>query len=197
MTIKNNTISSNGDDGVDVNGGTVTIGGNTITNNAGYGIERNGGTVNAYANNFTDNNGGSSFQALANTKASSAKNWWGSYSNPNLGPTSDGTSSYTDGWNARLGADVASWKDGTGFVMLNGAWMWQGSGTAIIIDMGRGSANAPFGHGVSPYVDQACSSFFDFYDLDGGTGSWTLYLPIDNTTACNTKVRDAKGSLQD
>lgn len=195
-TIKNSTISSNGDDGVDINGGTVTIGGNTISSNTDYGVERNGGTVYAYANNFTGNKGGSSFQALVTTTAASAKNWWGTYSNSALGPTSDGTSSYTDGWNARLGADVESWVAGINIAILNDAWMRDGSGTAIIINMGRGSANAPFGNGVSPYVDQACSPFFDFYDLEGDGGSWTLYLPIDNTTDCNTNVLNGKAAYK-
>ena len=187
-TIEDSVFSSNGY-GVYLNSGTLTLSGNDFDSNTNYGFTVAGGSAVAYANNFSGNNGGG-FQAYVQDLNDAAKNWWGSYSNSSVGPTTDNTNSYAAGWDARLGSDVEDWESGNGSATLGNAAMSGGSGTAVIIDLGRASSNAPFGNGVPPYVNQACSPFYDFYDLDGGTETWTVQLPIDTSTDCVSNVRN-------
>jgi hypothetical protein len=189
LTVENNTISSNGDDGVDNSGATLTLRGNTIENNTGYGFDVAGGTNVAYANNFSGNKGGG-FQAFVGDVDDAAKNWWGSHSDNTVGPTTSSGGSYTAAWAVRLGAAVDTWAAGTDSVTLGNAQLTRTGGSSadgVIISFGRASANAPFGNGVPPYVNQACSPFYDFYAL-GSTTNWRVVLPIDNTTDCNSNV---------
>jgi len=179
-------------DGLFQYNGTVTLRGNTLANNHSYAYVNSGGTMVAYANNITGNNGGG-FQASVVGLAASeaAKNWWGSHSNPAVGPTTDGSTSYAAAWTARLGADVDSWAAGVGSVSLgNAALSGGGANTGVIISFGRGSFNAPFENGVPPYVNASCSDFYDFYTLGGA--SWTVQLPVDTTTGCIDNVRNAE-----
>lgn len=188
LVVEDTTFSNNGRRGVFTLGGTVTLRGNTFSNNAEYGYYYAGGALEAYANNLSGNNSGS-FQAYVVDLDDAAKNWWGSHSDPNVGPTADGATSYAAGWNARLGADVASWAAGVGSVSLGSAALsGGGANTGVIINFDRGSANAPFDNGVPPYANRTCSDFYDFYAL-GGAG-WTVQLPVDVTTLCTNNVRN-------
>ena len=194
-TIENSTFSSNNQYGVYLNSGTLTLRGNTFSNNTDYGFTVAGGSAQAYANNFSGNNGGG-FQAYVQDVDDAAKNWWGSYSDSSVGPTTDNINSYAAGWNARLGSDVENWSAGNGSAALGNAAMSGGSGTAVIIDLERASSNAPFGNGVPPYVNQSCSPFYDFYDTNGGTETWTVQLPIDTSTDCVSNVRNNEVAFQ-
>jgi hypothetical protein len=188
VTVENSTLSSN-TDGVYNNGAALTLRGNTIENNSSHGFTVAGGTNVAYANNFNGNNSGG-FQAYVVDPDDAAKNWWGSHTNSAVGPTTDNINSYAVAWDARLGAAVNTWAAGTDSVALGSAQLTRTGGSAadgVIISFGRASANAPFGNGVPPYVNQACSPFYDFYAL-GSPTNWRVTLPIDNTTDCNSNV---------
>jgi len=186
LTIENSNLSNNLSYGLFQYAGTVTLRGNAFNGNSYYAFVNGGGTMTAFANNITGNNDGD-YQAYIASTATVAKNWWGSFSDPNVGP-SDGSSSYADGWDRRLGAPVDSWVAGTNSVVLGDARL-SGSGDAVIISFGRGSSSAPFGNGIPPYVNRSCSDYYDFYALDNPTG-WTVTLPVDTSTACITNVRN-------
>ncbi len=53
-------------------------------------------------------------------------------------------------------------------------------------------ANAPFGNGVAPYVNQMCSDFFDFFTIKGGSALRRPRVPLDNNSNCNTNTLNAK-----
>lgn len=188
LIIENSTLS-NTDPGYGLfqYAGTVILRGNTFTGNSDYAFINGGGTMTAYANNVTGNNDGG-YQASVDAAAEAAKNWWGSFSDPAVGPTSDGSNSYGDGWARRLGAPVDSWTAGNNSVTLGNAGL-TGSGRAVIISHGRGSAYAPFANGIPPYVNRVCSDFYDFYALDNPT-AWTVRLPIDTSAECVSNVRN-------
>lgn len=188
LTVEDSTFSSNST-GIHTTG-TLLARGNTFNNNTGYGLEiASGGNATAYANSFSGNYGGG-YQAYVQDIDDAAKNWWGSYSDSNVGPTTDGSTSYADGWDRRLGAAVLSWAAGADNVALGDAQLNRTGGSTadgVIISFGRSSANAPFGNGVPPYVNLACSPFYDFYAL-GSPTNWRVSLPIDNTPDCNSNV---------
>ena len=166
-------------------GGNVTLRGNTFSNNASFAFVNVNGVMTAYANNITGNNDGG-YQAYVSTLAAAAKNWWGDAHNTNVGPTS-GSGPYAAGWNARLGASVKSWAAGVGSATLGAAKLTDGGAhTGVIMELGRGSVNAPFGNGVIPNVNQTCSAYFDFYALSGA--AWKVHLPIDDQSDCVNNV---------
>ena len=177
-----------------VAGSTVTINGNSIVgdvettdasasatlycNNIDGGTAAalykfSGSSVTAYANNIT--NTGSAGVDTSIDDGDVPKNWWGTYS-------SKPTNVDNGDWGVRLGADVANCEVGTGTVTLGSAQMTGGTGTAVIMDFGSGSANAPFGVGITPYDNQSCSNYYDFYTLSSVT-DWTVMLPVNTGTA--------------
>jgi hypothetical protein len=184
------TLSGNGV-GVMAQGGAAIIRGGTFTGNTSYAIWQNTATLTAFANNISGNNGGG-YQAYLTTpdSANVAKNWWGSASTSGVGPR-DASGSHSLSWSRRLGADVVSsvWGLSGGQVSLGNANLVPdgsgGSGTPVIISLGRDSANAPFGNGVAPYVNDICSDFYDFYVAYGG-GTWIVGLPVDTSPATCT-----------
>jgi len=163
--------------GLNAGAGAITVRGNTFSNNSGYAFDNTGGTLVAYANNITGNNGGG-YQANTTSNANVAKNWWDDAHNASVGPTGAVGAA---GWNARLGASVKSWAAGIGSVTLDAAQLTDGGmATGVIMNLGNGSANAPFGNGTVPNVNQTCSPFYDFYALSGT--SWKVHLPINIAT---------------
>ncbi len=209
-----NVISGNGGRGIDVSGATAT--GNTAKGNyVGYGADGStalanggggfalstagsslvaagnqvrgagaqpafrvsGGTLTAYANNLS---GFSAGLATTGGTFNGGHNWWGSaFTQPT------GLSAAV--WQARLGAPVASWAEGSGSATPGSAVLSGGTGTAVIVSHGRGLSGAPFGNGVAPFVDQMCSEFYDFFTVGGG-GTWQADVPVDNNAACNTNI---------
>jgi len=188
-TIQNSRFLEN-QHGISVgNASNFTIRGNQFENNLVYGVLQlaANSTLAMYANNFSGNNTGN-FQAAVRHLSAAAKNWWGSYSDPLVGPHLTGDyNSYTEGWNHRLGAPVKEWAAGEDNVVLGDAAL-NGSGRGVIINLGRDAANPPFGVGIAPHVEQLCSDYYDFYALDN-PNSWTASLPIDSSTACDDNVR--------
>lgn len=186
-TISGSTFDGNSFGVYTTSSGLVTVHGNIFVNGSDYAVNSLSGNVIAFANAFSGNNSGG-FQAYTDGSGNDfAKNWWGSYSNSAVGPTADGSASLAAGWDARLGADVASYAFGTDGATLGAASVDGGSGTAVIISFGRGSFNAPFANGIPPYVNRTCSDYYDFYVFNG-SGDWDVRLPIDDTTDCNNNV---------
>jgi hypothetical protein len=144
-------------------------------------FSQTGGTLIAYANsigNFTTGliDGGGSTTNLKH-------NWWGTYADPV--PT--GLSAAD--WQARLGAPILTWADGVNGAALLTATLSGGTGMAVIVNHGRGLANAPFDNGITSHADNMCSDFYDFFTVNG-SGNWNVSVPVDNTTACNSQTLD-------
>ncbi|HTP10557.1 MAG TPA: right-handed parallel beta-helix repeat-containing protein, partial [Anaerolineae bacterium] len=178
VTVQQSTLTAN-DVGVSATAGGLRLTGNTLNNNPIV-FDQSGGTLLAYANsigNFTT--GLNSSGGTANLK----HNWWGTY----VDPAPSGLSA--SDWQARLGAPIQAWIDGANAVTLGSANLSGGVGTAVIVDHGRGSANAPFGNGIAPYANNMCSDYYDFFTVNG-SGSWTVSVPVDNTAACNSQTLD-------
>jgi hypothetical protein len=55
---------------------------------------------------------------------------------------------------------------------------------AVIVSHGRELANAPFGVGDTPAAE-TCSDYYDFFTV-GGSGTWTVKVPVDANSACDT-----------
>jgi hypothetical protein len=170
-----NSILSGSPVGVLVAGSDATaiVKGNTLNNNS-IAFSQSGGMLTAYANTISNYTTGLS--GSANLK----HNWWSTYITQPVGVSN------TD-WDARLGAPIQSWADGTDSVTHAGAALSGGTGTAVIVNHGNGLANAPFGNGISGYANNMCSSFFDIF-VESGNGSWNVTLPVSNTVGCNTNV---------
>jgi hypothetical protein len=132
------------------------------------------GTLTAYANNLTHFTGA----YTGSGTPSIGHNYWGTqvYSAPAPAgmPAAE--------WLKRMGAPVSSYAEGSGGASLGSATLTGGTGIAVIVNFGRGTANAPFTNGVAGHVDAMCSAFYDYFTL-GGSGSWTLHLPVDATPA--------------
>jgi hypothetical protein len=178
MRLISNTLSSNVT-GVEVQSSSViTAAGNTLVTHTTV-FSQTGGTLIAYANsieNFTTGliDGGGCTTNLKH-------NWWGTYSDP--APT--GLSAAD--WQARLGAPIQAWIDGSDSATLGNANLTGGTGTAVIVNHGRGLTQAPFGNGITPHADNMCSDFYDFFTVNG-SGGWNVSVPVDNTAACNSQT---------
>ncbi len=133
------------------------------------------GVVTAYANNI-----GNYASAYSGGGAPAiGHNFWGSKDAAETAPTGMPAGE----WPKRLGSTVATWADSsTGSVSLGGTSLSGGAGTVAIVGFGRGTANAPFDNGISGHVDAMCSEFYDAFTV-GGTGPWTLVLPVDAAPA--------------
>ncbi|HEY4720292.1 MAG TPA: hypothetical protein VII92_00480, partial [Anaerolineae bacterium] len=172
-----------------VGDGAVTIKGLNLSNAPTVFDQTGIGVLTAYANNiltFTTAYAGAGTPAIGH-------NFWG---------TNDPTASapagmLADEWPKRLGAPVGAWSDGIGpggaslVTGINTATLSGGSGTDVIVSYGRGLANAPFGNGITPYANQMCSDYYDFFTV-GGSGTYTATVPVDNTANCNTNTLNAK-----
>ena len=153
-------------------------------------FNQTGGALTAYANNIT---GWTTAYSSSGGTASLGNNWWGTSdynaADPGL-PSGD--------WAKRLGADINTWSVGSNSATLGNAKLSGGSGTAVVVSFGRGQANAPFGNGVTPSVNNMCSDYYDFF-VRSASGSWTVTVPVDNSSACNTKTlnQDKLGWISD
>ena len=141
------------------------------------------GTITAYANNIS--NFGAADTGVGTPQI--GHNYWGT-NDPNA---SAPTGMPAGQWTQRLGVPVSSYADGSGSAALGNASMSGGTGTAVIVSMGRAAtaANAAFfGNGVTGHVDAMCSEFYDYFTVGGG-GSWTLALPVDVApTSCTAET---------
>ena len=166
-----------------ISGGSLLLRGNSIDGDGTAAIVQSGGTATAYANNIV-NTGGLGVSGTV----SAPKNWWGTAIEANR-PT--GVSN--GDWAVRLGAAAAdtAFASGGAVTLGNAQLTGPGPGTGVIINFGSGAGNTPFGVGISPYQDQMCSNFYDFYST-AGTG-WTVVLPINTGTAgCTTNTLNPK-----
>jgi hypothetical protein len=166
-----------------ISGGQVTVRGNTLDGGGTAAIVQSGGTVTAYANNVINTGG----IGVSGTIAA-PKNWWGT------AVASARPSGVAEGdWAVRLGSNILSvaFDEGSSVTLGDAQLLGPGPGTGVIMNLGSGSANAPFGVGVAPYVDQACSDYYDFYST-GGAG-WTILLPINtDLSGCSDNVLAAR-----
>jgi hypothetical protein len=166
-----------------ISGGQVTVRGNTLEGGGTAAIVRSGGTVTAYANNVI-NTGGIGISGTI----SAPKNWWGT------AVTSARPSGVAEeDWAVRLGSNILSvaFDEGSVVTLGDAQLLGPGPGTGVIMNLGSGSANAPFGVGVAPYVDQACSDYYDFYSTEGA--GWTVLLPINtDLSGCSDNALTAR-----
>ena len=165
--------------------GNVTIKGLGLTNASTVFNQVGAGALTTYANNisgFTTAYSGAGTPKIGH-------NFWGT-NNPTAAAPAGMPSAE---WGKRLGAPMTAWADGSPSATMGSASLTGGTGTAVIVSTGRAAtpAAAPFGNGVAGYVDQTCSEFYDFFTIGGG-GTWSVTLPVDNNTNCNTNTRDQK-----
>lgn len=180
---EHNTFASTGY-GFSVTNGVLTVKGNTISSTVPFYQEA--GTLTAYANNIAavaiglETSGGTT---------SLKHNYWGS--NDPLAAMPEGLTAAD--WNARLGAPISDWAEGSSSVTLRDAELI-GAGTLQIVYHGDGSSEAsrPFNNGVLGYASNMCSDFFDVFAVNG-SDTYTIKLPVDARTDCDTTF--AKGAL--
>jgi hypothetical protein len=133
----------------------------------------------AYANNI------SGF-ATAVTGAGSwnlEHNWWGVKHGAKPDFLSDAE------WDARLGAPVLSWADGTDSALLGEAGLSGGTGLALIVDHGD---EPPF---ISSSSETMCSDYYDFSVGNGGAGVWDASIPVNTSIGgCATTLDEHKMS---
>jgi hypothetical protein len=170
-----------------IGAGAITVKGLNLTN-ANTVFNRTGaGALTAYANNiltFTTAYAGAGTPAIGH-------NFWGTNNPLAAAPTGMPAGE----WSQRMGAQRSSWAEGTSAASLpvsNGTARLTGqAGTAVIVSHGRGAANAPFGNGIAPYVNQTCSDFFDLFTING-SGTYTASLPLDATPGCINNTLNQK-----
>jgi uncharacterized repeat protein (TIGR01451 family) len=173
--------SANNAAGFAVGSGNLTVKGlNLIAGSTADPLFDHGGSgsLHVYANNIGGWTGDP--HQGSGGSADLGNNYWGVDAYDATDPGLPG-----DGWQRRLGAAIAQWSGGSDSATLGGASLGGGTGIAVIISHGRGSAAAPFDSGVAPYVDETCSDFYDFFVREA-TGLWTVRVPVDPTAACSS-----------
>lgn len=155
--------------------------------NAGA-FSQSGGALLAYANNIAGF--GSGYSGGAGT-ANLRHNWWGA-------AATAGSVGQGDAFAFRLGAAVADWSESgaltdSGNGREAGIVASGGTGQAVIVSHGRGTAQAPFGKVSGDAAP--CSGYYDFFVVNAAAGStWDVTLPIDDTAGCNANT--AGGTLE-
>ncbi len=170
---------------VNISSGNAVVKGNVLSNIFRV-FNQTGGTLNAYANNIS---GFSRARSGTGGTTLLRHNWWGSNDPLQTMPTGLTAAD----WQARLGARVNGWaEESDGSLTLQGATL-SGAGSLQIVWHGDGAAipNRPFGNGIEPYASRMCSDFYDLFAV-GGSSTYTVSIPVDNTTGCNTYARDTK-----
>lgn len=161
-----------------VSGGTAYVKGNTLSTNSTV-FSSGGGMLLAYVNDV------SGFTTACSGCSESTTilkhNYWGS---------NDPAAAMPGGllaadWQARLGAPISDWAEGSGSVNLGGAQL-SGAGLTQVVLHGDGATptNRPFNNGIDPFVSQLCSDFYDFFTV-GGSGSYDLSIPVDAASSCD------------
>lgn len=170
---------------VNLSNGTAVVKGNALSGDFRV-FNQTGGTLSAYANNIS---GFSRARSGTGGTTLLLHNWWGSNDPLQIMPTGLTAAD----WQARLGAKINDWaEESDGSLSLLGAGL-SGAGSLQIVWHGGGGsvAERPFGSGIEPYASRMCSDFFDLFAV-GGSGSYTVSIPVDNTADCNTYTRDRK-----
>jgi hypothetical protein len=162
-----------------IGNGNLTVKGITLTTSSTVFSQTGSGALVAYANNIS----GYTTAYVGAGTPNIGHNYWGTNDPSAAAPSGISPAD----WARRLGASRGGWAEGSGAATLISATLSGGSGTAVIVSHGRGAANAPFGNGIAPYVNQMCSDFYDFFTI-GGSGSWTVQIPVDNTSNCNANT---------
>ncbi len=148
-------------------------------------FNQSGGTLDAYANNISSY---SNAYSSSGGTATLGQNYWGTND-----PTASDPGLPTGDWGKRLGAAVSSWSEGDNSTSLGSAGLNGGTGTAVIVNHGRGLSNAPFGNGTAGHGDDTCSDYYDFF-VRLASGTWTVQVPVDDNSNCNTNTL-AAGAL--
>ena len=145
-------FSGAGNAAAEVAGGAMVVENNTFDNN-NTAMEQNGGTLYAFANNVTTNTGGNAAVHTSGT-FNVRCNYWGSATI---------SASMSADYSERLGAQVASYTEGTGSLTLGNATLaaaGSGSGSQVLVNMGRSTVNPPFNNGTATGLGALVSDFF-------------------------------------
>jgi hypothetical protein len=130
----------------------------------------------AYANNIS----GFSTAVTGAGSWNLEHNWWGVKHGAKPDYLSDAE------WDARLGAPVVSWADGTDSALLGEAGLSGGTGLALIVDHGD---EPPF---ISSSSETMCSDYYDFSVGNGSSGTWEVSVPISVTLSGCAEVLSGK-----
>ena len=179
MTIRNSSTA------VSISDGSLIVRGNALENHTAV-FNTSGGLLTVYANNITPftNAGLVGTTAVVNAR----HNWWGTYTAQPAGVDNDS-------WAFLLGADVNTWADGTGTVMLADGIAaddasFVGNGRLVIVNHGSGLSNVPFGKGIPADTGASqCADFYDFFAI-GGSGTYGVSIPVEGTTCASGVIDD-------
>ncbi len=155
---------------VEITGGTMVVENNTFANNQAA-MEQSGGTLYAFANNITTNTGANaaiSTGGIYNVRC----NYWGNASISGFG---------TD-YSERLGATVASYVEGTGPLTLGNATLASGTGSQVLLNLGRSTSNPPFNNGTTTGLGALVSDFFATCLSRDGSAIGAITITGDSVT---------------
>lgn len=170
MTVRDFTGSGNA--GVEVTNGTLVAENNTFINNEAAMEQSSSGILYAFANNVSTNTGG--LAAVASGTTNNVKcNYWGSYSI---------SASLSADYAERLGSAVVSYVEGTGSLVLGNASLAGGSGSHVLINLGRNTVNPPFNNGTTTGLGALVSDFFAACQSRNGSLPGTITIVGDNQT---------------
>jgi hypothetical protein len=175
LTVKNVTVRDFASSGIGVAaaGGTVVVEGSNFNNN-NVALDGNGGILNAFANNVNTN---TSLNAATNIGGDNVKcNYWNSY---NIGDAAQ--------YEKRLGAPVSTYIEGVGALTLGRADLTAGTGSRVIVNMGR--STPPFNNGTVLGLGAQTSDFFAFCLSRNGSALGTVSVTSDNVAAGATGHR--------
>jgi hypothetical protein len=168
-----NTIqdfTGTGNAGVEVSSGTIIVSGNTFTNND-RAMEQSGGTLYAFANNITSTSGSNA--AVRSSGTYNVKcNYWGSAT----------ISGFGSDYDERLGAKVSSYTEGSGALTLGNASLASGTGSQVLINLGRDTSNPPFNNGTTSGLGALVSDFFAACSSRNGTSVGTITITGDSVS---------------
>ncbi|HTP07319.1 MAG TPA: hypothetical protein VMP08_03665, partial [Anaerolineae bacterium] len=165
-------FTGNGNVGLSAAGGTVVVEGSTFSGNQAA-LDGNGGILYAFANNVITNLGAS---AAINVEAGDNVrcNYWSSYN------VSGGDS--VAQFEERLGSPASTYIEGSGALTLGRASLAAGTGSRVIVNLGRSISAPPFGNGTVIGLGSLTSDFFVVCLARDGSVRGDLTITADNVT---------------
>lgn len=165
-------FTGSGHVGIRATGGTVVVEGSAFSGNEAA-LDGNGGVLYAFANNVTTNLGAS---AATNVESDDNVrcNYWNSYN------VAGGDSAVQ--FEERLGSPASTYVEGAGALTLGRASLAAGTGSRVIVNLGRSTSAPPFGNGTVTGLGSLTSDFFVVCLARNGSARGDLTVTADNVT---------------
>jgi hypothetical protein len=161
--------------GLQTTGGAAVVEGSTFSNNY-VALDADAGTLYAFANSILTN---VALDAATNVKTTDNVkcNYWASYSIQG----SAAAGGAADQFEKRLGARVSTYSEGTGALVLGRANLAAGTGSRVIVNMGR--STPPFNNGTVLGLGAQTSDFFAFCLARDGSDLGAMTVTSDPVAA--------------